>query len=801
MKYHSRSFWFLLVLFAFLATGCGGRTESSVSHLGNGVYRQAIAHYSDSDSVRPDKTETLEGTQDSEGKWHGKVTHKLYDTDKYPFDKVEYRHGERHGWSVYYDRDSGKITSSEYYQNGTLAEPPLDSQTDPVYQKRADAMSDSIVAAGSGSIYQTLEGQRPWFIHEVDRLGFPPTLLTDFLADIEANISKYSYDISKEKYFGFNWTASDLGNNHDLPYYDFYNIYQQIVSTEELGASKKDSLRLAIIDRYRTEKKPSTFDILQASYPRYLMALRSYSAMLSDIRLFADELDRRLDALSPLNINDPLFPSEIDKRIATTINAMQEEGVQIGRVSMALASDYLERRDAQDPLRLAAKHFYYGSTYPLSVTTSGSGTVTNLSGIDCGNNCIEYYVNGSNVTLTAVPDAGARFQGWEGDCSGKALTCTVKLTQKRMVFANFIGGETTFNLSISKIGSGRITSSPQGIECGTDCAESYAKGTSVTLTAVPFSGSRFVRWEGACKGTAATCTITVNAAKRVAATFKTVAPAYTLTVSNIGSGAVTGTGIDCGYNCTESYAKGTSVMLTATPLSGFRFVRWEGACEGTEAICAITMNAAERVVATFETNAPAKIIFRPGPGRNGGTDTGSATSGKDASGGNCESPATNFGAQDFLYGGPQSNCNGCNTSAWLQFDVSTLPDDVTKVYLGVTHQPHTAVCYSNCNADFYFYPVTSDWDEMTVSLAHAPEKGAAAFGPINIAFPNDFGNQEYEITGLYRQWKSGAIANHGIEISSPTIGCNNASVGFHVHSSDSAIKTQRPYLRIITTKP
>lgn len=196
-----------------------------------------------------------------------------------------------------------------------------------------------------------------------------------------------------------------------------------------------------------------------------------------------------------------------------------------------------------------------------------------------------------------------------------------------------------------------------------------------------------------------------------------------------------------------------------------------------------------------------EIIFRPAPGLNNGTDTGTAAAGKDASGGSCSSPADNAGAGDVLFSGPQSTCNGCNYSTWLQFDVSALPSEVTRVYVGFTHLPHTAYCYSNCNADFYFYPVTSDWNEMAVSRATPPTRGNVVTGPINISFPNDFGNREYEITDLYRQWKSGTIVNRGLEISSPTVGCSNASVAFLTYSSDSATESQRPYLHIVTVDP
>jgi hypothetical protein len=81
-------------------------------------------------------------------------------------------------------------------------------------------------------------------------------------------------------------------------------------------------------------------------------------------------------------------------------------------------------------------------------------------------------------------------------------------------------------LTVTKYGSGTLTSNPPGITCGSDCSEIYTGGTIVTLTAIPElnapdGGYRFAGWGGDCSGfgTAPTCTLGMNAAKTVSATF------------------------------------------------------------------------------------------------------------------------------------------------------------------------------------------------------------------------------------------------------------------------------------------
>jgi hypothetical protein len=75
-----------------------------------------------------------------------------------------------------------------------------------------------------------------------------------------------------------------------------------------------------------------------------------------------------------------------------------------------------------------------------------------------------------------------------------------------------------YQLSVSVAGSGTVSSSPAGIDCGTNCSEMFEYGTVVALTATPANGWTFVDWGGACSGTGA-CVATIDGVESVTATF------------------------------------------------------------------------------------------------------------------------------------------------------------------------------------------------------------------------------------------------------------------------------------------
>ncbi len=133
----------------------------------------------------------------------------------------------------------------------------------------------------------------------------------------------------------------------------------------------------------------------------------------------------------------------------------------------------------------------------LTVTKDGtaSGLVISVpAGINCGQTCASAFEFNETVTLVPIPDTGAVFAGWSGDadCSDSQVT-----------MSNDVSCTATFNLATHTLtadttggGTGVVTSSPPGINCGSDCTEIYYHGTVVDLTPTPDPGSIFLGWSG-----------------------------------------------------------------------------------------------------------------------------------------------------------------------------------------------------------------------------------------------------------------------------------------------------------------
>jgi Divergent InlB B-repeat domain len=187
----------------------------------------------------------------------------------------------------------------------------------------------------------------------------------------------------------------------------------------------------------------------------------------------------------------------------------------------------------------AGRNDYYGHSLPgfdvqdsgwltrlpqqrLSVTVQTTGTRTGVvrlvspTSFECARSCTLELDRGLAATLVAAPRAGARFLHWTGACTGSG-SCRVTLDSARTVTAVF--GVTTFRLTTSVGGQGKISSTPGGVSCPRRCSAAFKADSSIRLRAAALPGFRFAGWTGSCRGTRP-CIVKLNRDRTVRAMFR-----------------------------------------------------------------------------------------------------------------------------------------------------------------------------------------------------------------------------------------------------------------------------------------
>jgi hypothetical protein len=205
-----------------------------------------------------------------------------------------------------------------------------------------------------------------------------------------------------------------------------------------------------------------------------------------------------------------------------------------------------------DKLTRGMKQYFNDKGYDVDVILSAEGA-TKWSAVKAEINAgrpvimllldLDHYVvvigyTNTPPTFTALVGHVPLVQTWD--------VSAIPTSQVQTIFVRPQPGEGTSVLTVTKSGSGTgsVTSAPSGINCGTDCTETYSRGTTVTLTANPDTGSVFGGWSGECRGTDSECAVTVNGNTTVTATFY-LPPRISVNEGTIGT-QLTITGSDFG---------------------------------------------------------------------------------------------------------------------------------------------------------------------------------------------------------------------------------------------------------------
>ena len=218
-------------------------------------------------------------------------------------------------------------------------------------------------------------------------------------------------------------------------------------------------------------------------------------------------------------------------------------------------------------------------TISASASPSNGGTISGAG----------TYPSGSTCTLTATPATGYSFVRWTKNGSQVSTnpSYSFTVTGNASYVAVFSLNSYTISASSSPSAGGSVSG-----------AGSYNYGSTCTLTATANTGYTFVRWtkNGTQVSTSPSYSFTVTGNASYVAVFSL--NSYTISVSANPSegGTVSGGG---------TYNYGSSCTLTATPATGYSFVRWtkNGSQVSTNPSYSFTVTGNASYVAVFSQNS------------------------------------------------------------------------------------------------------------------------------------------------------------------------------------------------------
>jgi outer membrane protein assembly factor BamB len=193
--------------------------------------------------------------------------------------------------------------------------------------------------------------------------------------------------------------------------------------------------------------------------------------------------------------------------------------------------------------------------YNLSLTAGAGGSATNEPAGTSHN-------FGSQVTITAIPDAGYYFTGWTGsgitDLNASTTTAT-------------ISGDQSIQASFAQIPAGsfllQLTSNPGNSAASLSGSGAYNDNQVVQISAVPAAGYTFQNWTGGTVADENSSSTSVAITQDLNLTANFLGVSYQL-IATSGTGGTT--------NGSGSFAYGASAQISATPETGYTFVKWDG---------------------------------------------------------------------------------------------------------------------------------------------------------------------------------------------------------------------------------
>ena len=277
----------------------------------------------------------------------------------------------------------------------------------------------------------------------------------------------------------------------------------------------------------------------------------------SELTLYVGEADTLTATLYPEGTNSSIQWTSSDPSVAS----VTESGLIIAHSAGTASITAMATVGGASASCLVTVQEVPATTYSISISVSPTegGTVSGSG----------QYEEGATATVTAVANEGFRFLKWTeaGTQISTEASLTFTVTSDRTLTAIFepisepAPGPTpkpTYTINVSAAEGGTASGGGE-----------YEQGSSVTLTATPENGYRFIAWTENDEqiSTDENYTFIADHDRTIVAIFMPIPkPIYTIHVSSTQGGTIGGSG---------SYKEGEVVTVNAIPDNGYRFLCWE----------------------------------------------------------------------------------------------------------------------------------------------------------------------------------------------------------------------------------
>jgi uncharacterized repeat protein (TIGR02543 family) len=439
-------------------------------------------------------------------------------------------------------------------------------KTVPTYTLNFDTKYGSVIFDPPGGIYN--EGKEVFLIPDAD----PNYYFEQWFGDLSGTDNPAKITMNSNKTINARYVYSGYGKinsaiNYGGPDYEATdgtsytsgNIGNKNSTTATITGTEDQKL-------YQTENWASKLSVnIPVDNGKYLITLMFAEIHFSAVgnRIFDVALEEN-EIISNLDIY-----AKVGKNVA--YNETHEVTISDGEINIDFTAT---ANNAKISAIKITSDVFEGQMYTLTTGTPSNGSIT-------ADPADGHYPEGSNVSLTATPNSGYKFNGWTGDSTGTENPLSVYIDANKHISAIF--EISTFSLTINA-DNGAVSVNPE--------KDTYLSGSSVELVALPNEGYRFDEWSGDLSDSINPVSIIMDKNKTINAIFSFIINYTLTTTSENGTIILNPSG--------GIYEEGTEVMLTAVADENFKFGQWSGDLSGKTNPDTIIMDGDKSVSAEFD---------------------------------------------------------------------------------------------------------------------------------------------------------------------------------------------------------